>query len=98
MVERSAEASPGPRGRTTGVVYLLYFLTAILGEFLLSRKLVVYGDAVSLIANACYVAVTLLFYELFKPVNKGVSLVAALFSLVGCAIAILDLFHVAPPT
>jgi hypothetical protein len=96
MVERSAEASPGPRGRTTGVVYLLYFLTAILGEFLLSRKLVVYGDAVSLIANACYVAVTLLFYELFKPVNKGVSLVAALFSLVGCAIAILDLFHVAP--
>jgi hypothetical protein len=93
---RTAEASPGPRGRTTGVVYLLYFLTAILGEFLLSRKFIVYGDIVNLIANACYVAVTLLFYELFKSLNKGLSLVAALFSLVGCAIATLDLFHVVP--
>ena len=97
-MERIAGGSARPRGRATGVVYLLYFLTAAFGEFLVGRKLVVYGDAVSLIANACYVAVTLLFYELFKPVNKGVSLVAALFSLVGCAIAILDLFHVAPPT
>jgi hypothetical protein len=96
VVERNAEASQGPRARTTGVVYLLYFLTAVLGELLLSRKLVVYGNAVSLIANAFYVAVTLLFYELFKPVNKRVSLVAALFSLVGCAIAILDLFRLAP--
>jgi Domain of unknown function (DUF4386) len=96
VVERTTAASQGPRARMTGGVYLLYFLTAMLGELLLSRKLVVYGDAVNLIADACYVAVTLLFYELFKPVNKGVSLVAALFSLVGCAIAILDLFHLAP--
>ncbi len=96
MVERSAEASAPPMARTTGVVYLLYFLTAILGEFLLSRKLVVFGDAVNLIANAFYVAVTLLFCELFKPVNRVVSLVAALFSLVGCGIAVLGLFHVGP--
>ena len=96
MVERNADASQGPRARTTGVVYLLYFLTAMLGELLLNRKLVVYGDAVNLIANAFYVAVTVLFYELLKPVNKRVSLVAALFSLVGCAIAILDLFRLAP--
>jgi hypothetical protein len=96
MAGWTARAPPDPRARTTGAVYLLYFLTAVLGEFLLSRKLVVEGVAVSLIANACYVAVTLLFYGLFKPVNKRVSLVAALFSLVGCAIAILELFHSAP--
>jgi hypothetical protein len=96
VVERNAEASRGPWARTAGVVYLLYFLTAVLGELLLSRKLVFYGDAVNLIANAFYVAVTVLFYELLKPVNKRVSLIAALFSLVGCAIAILDLFHLAP--
>jgi hypothetical protein len=40
--------------------------------------------------------VTLLFYEMFKPVSRGGSLVAALFSLAGCAITILDLFHLAP--
>jgi Domain of unknown function (DUF4386) len=95
MMEPIADASPGPRARITGAVYLLYFLTAILGQFLASRK-GVYGDAVNLISDAFYIAVTLLFYEMFKPVNRGVSLVAALFSLVGCAIMILDLFHLAP--
>ncbi len=93
---RTAQASPDPRARITGAVYLFFFLTAGFGEFLISRKLVVYGDAVSLISDSCYVVVTLLFYEMFKPVHRGVSLVAALFSLVGCAITILDLFHLAP--
>jgi Domain of unknown function (DUF4386) len=96
MMERTADASPDPRARITGAVYLFFFVTAGFGELLVSRKLVVYGDAVSLISDACYVVVTLLFYEMFKPVHRGVSLVAALFSLVGCAITILDLFHLAP--
>src|ERR1700730_14254109 len=82
-MERIPEASAGPRARITGAVYLLFFLTAGFGEFLVSRKLVVYGDTVSLVSDACYIGVTLLFYEMFKPVNRGLSLVAALFSLVG---------------
>jgi len=96
MMERAAESSRGPRARATGVVYLLYFLTAIFGEFLISRKLVVYGDAVSLAGDACYVALTLLFYYMFEPVNKGLSLLAASFSLLGCGLTVLDLFHLAP--
>jgi len=53
--------------------------------------------AVGLIATALYIAVTVLFYGLFKPVNKTVSLLAAFFSLVGCAIqAFSSLFQVAP--
>src|SRR5271157_1824970 len=53
--------------------------------------------AVGLIGTALYIAVTVLFYGLFKPVNKTVSLLAAFFSLVGCAIqAFGSLFQIAP--
>jgi hypothetical protein len=59
------------------------FLTAILAEFLVGRKLVAYGNATNLIATAFYVVLTLLFYGMFKPVNRSLSLLAALFSLGG---------------
>jgi len=115
MMERIADTSPSPRARVTGVVYLLYFLTAVLGEFFM-RGLVVSGDAAAtannilahqplfrlglatgLIATACYVAVTALFYDLFKHVNRSLSLLAAFFSLVGCAIlAFASLFRIGP--
>jgi hypothetical protein len=85
-----------PNARLAGVVYLLYFLTAVLAQFLVSRKLVPAGDAVNVIAFAFYIVLTLLFYFLFKPVNTILSLLAALFSLAGCAIGILDLFDLAP--
>jgi len=55
------------------------------------------GFAGNLIATASYIAVTALFYELFKPVNRTVSLLAAFFSLMGCAIlAVSCLFYLAP--
>jgi hypothetical protein len=115
MMERIAEASPCPRARITGVIYLFYFLTAVCGEFFL-KGLVVHGDAAAtannilahqrlfrlglatgLTATACYVTVTALFYGLFKPVNRTLSLLAAFFSLVGCAIlAFASLFRIAP--
>lgn len=43
-------------------------------------------SAANLLATASYIAVTALFYVLFKPVDKTISLVAAFFSLVGCAV------------
>jgi hypothetical protein len=115
MTEPLGQASPRPRARLTGVVYLVYFLTAVLGEFFL-RGLVVSGDAAvtannilahqplfrlglatGLIATACYIAVTALFYDLFKPVNRSLCLLAAFFSLVGCAIsACASLFQLSP--
>ena len=95
-MERIAEASPGPRARTTGVVYLLYFLTAISGEVFVGKGRPVLYDAVNLIAQAFYIALALLFYYLFKPVNRNLSLLAALFSLLGCANDVLSLFHLAP--
>ena len=42
--------------------------------------------AANLIATACYLVATLLVYILLKPVNRNVSLLAAFFSFVGCAI------------
>jgi hypothetical protein len=115
MTGQIAEVSLRPSARITGIVYFLYFLTAVFGEFFL-KGMVVEGDAAAtannilaqqplfrlglatgLIATACYIAVTALFYGLFKPVNRSLSLLAAFFGVVGCAItAIGSLFQLAP--
>ena len=50
-------------------------------EFLFRLRFAAY-----LINVVVYIAVTLLFYDLFKPVNRSLSLFAAFFSLVGCAV------------
>ena len=41
----------------------------------------------NLIATVCYLAATLLVYVLLKAVNRNLSLLAAFFSLAGCAIS-----------
>ncbi|MFZ1140942.1 MAG: DUF4386 domain-containing protein [Candidatus Sulfotelmatobacter sp.] len=70
---------------------------ATANNILMHERLFRLSVAVGLIATALYIAVTVLFYGLFKPVNKTVSLLAAFFSLVGCAIqAFGSLFQVAP--
>jgi Domain of unknown function (DUF4386) len=74
-----AEVSPGFKARMAGVLSLLGLLAAVFGEFIV-RRLEVAGD---LIAVVCMVAVTLLLYEIFKPVNRALSLLAASFNLVG---------------
>jgi hypothetical protein len=84
---------PSPRARITGAVYLLYFLTAVSAETLVGPGRLVLYDAVNLVAYAFYISVTLLFYWMFKPVNRGLSLLAALFSLAGCANDVLGLFY-----
>ncbi|MFZ0912604.1 MAG: DUF4386 domain-containing protein, partial [Candidatus Korobacteraceae bacterium] len=58
---------------------------ATANNILMHERLFRLSVAVGLIATALYIAVTVLFYGLFKPVNKTVSLLAAFFSLVGCA-------------
>jgi hypothetical protein len=75
---------------------LLYFLTAVSAEVFVGRSRPIVYDTVTLIADAFYMAVTLLFYLMFKPVNRSVSLLAALFSLAGCGNEVLKLLHLAP--
>ena len=56
-----------------------------------------FGLAADLIMLACYIAVTLLFYDLFRPASRSLSLLAAFFSLVGIAVlAVNSLNHLAP--
>jgi hypothetical protein len=96
MMEANAGASPDPGARVTGAVYLLYFLTAIFAETVVGQGRHIAYVGVNLLAYAFYIAVTLLFYYMFKPVNRSLSLLAAFFSLAGCANELLSLFHVNP--
>ena len=51
----------------------------------------------SLVATACYLAVTLLVYQLLKPVNRTVATLVVFFSLMGCAAGLVSsLLFLAP--
>jgi len=55
------------------------------------------GLASALLCVASYIAVTALFFNLFEPVNRSISLLAAFFSLAACTIqAFICLFLLAP--
>lgn len=55
------------------------------------------GFTSSLLGVAFHTTCALLFYELFKPVNKTISLLAAFLLLVGCAVQALTSFlYIAP--
>ena len=84
------------RARLIGGVYLLYFLTAIGGQLITSRGLVGPGSAISFAGTLLYLVLTLLFYNLFRPVNRRVAWLAVLFGLLGCANDILRSVHLAP--
>jgi len=56
-----------------------------------------WGFAGDIIAFASYIALTALLYELFRPVNRSLSLVGTFFSLVASVVqALSSLFHLAP--
>jgi Domain of unknown function (DUF4386) len=92
MMQRIAAASPNVKARVAGVFYLLTFVTGIFS--LLVRNGL--GVAAGLAAGACYIAVTLLFYDLFKPVDKSISFLAAIVSFVGIVVGPLGITRVNP--
>ncbi len=92
----AAETLPRSLARIAGVFYLLNIITGSLALVFYGRKLAVYGNAAILISTACYVAVTLLFFKIFKPVDNKLSLLAAILSLLGCVVGALSPFHFLP--
>jgi hypothetical protein len=84
------------RARTTGAVYLLYFVMAIGAAALIGRTPAALSDAANLIANAGYIVVTLLLYQLFNRVSRNLAVLAVAISVVGCAVQSLSLFHLVP--
>jgi len=97
MKDQIREASPRPRAKMTGALYLLYFLTTILGQIMVGHGLAVSGSVINVISTLLYAVVSLLFYGLFKPVSKSLSLLAALLSFAGCVVMSLGLFHITWP-
>ena len=103
VMERITEPSPRTRARITGAVYLLFFLTAVLGalvtpgisvlggvsgdaaatanNILAHESAYRLGFALTLISTACYVALMGLFYQLFRPVSRSLSLMPAFLGL-----------------
>jgi hypothetical protein len=101
--QREHGASPRSQARLAGVIAWITttsgFAAIISGGLIVSSdaaktahnilthetlfRLAIAGNLVALL----YIAYTLLLYNLFKPVSGGLSLLAALFSFTGCAIA-----------
>jgi hypothetical protein len=93
MTKQAREAERSPMARLTGAVYLAYFATTIITTIVQSRVPESVGKTGNLLAFVLYAITSLLFYDLFKPVNKRLSLVAALVSLAGCVVGSLGVFH-----
>ena len=70
---------------------------ATASNILAHESLLRWGFASALIAVVCHLVYTVLFYDLFKPVNRMLSLLVAFFSLVAIALqAASSLFQYAP--
>jgi hypothetical protein len=80
MMKRTAEASPRFKARMAGALNFFSLLTAGFTEIFVRGRLNLVGGY---IAISSMVVVTLLLYGIFKPVNRGLSLLTAFFSLVG---------------
>ncbi len=74
------KSSPRLNARMAGLLYFLSVLIGGLGERFLHGRL---GFTVGLIAISGMAAMTLLFYGIFKPVNRRLSLLATSFNLLG---------------
>ncbi len=91
MMKRVAGVSPRFKARTAGVLFLLLILTAASTEFFARGRLSFAADfAAGIIEVSCMIAVTLLFYDIFKPVNKRISLLAASFNFVALTLELLQ--------
>jgi len=95
LLEAITAASPGVF--VLGKLVVSGNAAATAANILGHERLFWVGFASLLIGIACHIAWAFLMYELLKPVNKSVSLLAAFVILVGCAIqALTSFFYLAP--
>jgi hypothetical protein len=83
-MQRTREASPSIKAtrnaRIAGALYVLSVATAVIAEFFARGR---FGLAGVFIPVFGYAAVTLLLYEIFRPVRRSAALLAAACGLVG---------------
>ena len=77
--------------RIAGLVYVITFVSGTLALLVPTGRMIS-----NLVAASSYIAVTVLFYFLFRPVNRAVSLLAAIVSLTGCVVSVLIPMRVIP--
>jgi len=94
MPETTNLASLRFKARLAGGLYLLSIVTGLCGAFAGNAHPLL-ATAANIAGSACYVGVTLLLYELLKPAGKSLSLLAAVLSLTGCALMLVDTLHLA---
>jgi hypothetical protein len=92
--DRHAGISPRSLARIAGLFYLLNIVTSLIAFSGKGAHWLIVASGLA--ATACYVTVTILLYFLFRPVNRRLSLMAAVFSLAGCADGMLESAHVLP--
>jgi hypothetical protein len=91
MMKRIAEVSARFKARMAGVLFLILVLTAGFTEFFARGRLSLAADvAAGLVEVSCMIAVTLLLYDIFKPVDRRLSLLAASFNFVALALELLQ--------
>ncbi len=90
-MKRIAEVSPRFKARVAGGLFLVVLLTAACTEFFLRGRLSSAADvAGGVIEVSGMIAVTLLLYDLFRPVNRGLSLLALSFNFVALTLELLQ--------
>jgi len=89
-------------GTIAGGVFSAYFVRQLIvrgdavataHNLLASEQLFRFGVAAEFAGILCYVAVTALLYHMLKPVNARLSLMAAFFSIAGCAVGAVNLMN-----
>lgn len=83
MPRQFIRADSNPKPRLAGALYVASVSTAIMGESLLHGGTAV---MVGLVAVVGMIAAALLVFELFRPVNNSLALLATCFSLAGGAL------------
>jgi Domain of unknown function (DUF4386) len=80
VMKRIAETSPRLKARMVGVLYFFSLLTAAFTETFVRGRLNYAGGYIAIAGMA---AMTLISYDIFKPVNRSVSMIAVLFAFMG---------------
>lgn len=93
MAKRNQGTPGNPRARLTGAAYLVYFMTAIAASLISSSGLRAMGDFLNVVSYALYAVLTLLLFNLLRPVDRRLSLIAAVVSFLGCVAGALSVLH-----
>ena len=83
MTEWIAEISPRLKARIAGGLYFSTLLGAALLQWLIPDRMTLVASLIEIVGMS---AVTLMLYQVFKPVNRSLALLAAAFNFVGIAL------------